>query len=444
MMWQDLLYLSSNFARLGMLKNKGHSSKNGTLAVTAAAFQDHILHDLQLQNLSVAGHCKAQVQKKESKPRSLKGESQAVVDTGRKKAPQGPRVGDPEREYVLDPEPQPLTLAQRLGLFEPPPAPLSSDEWEKVKQRSVLQGDSTQPCPICREDFALHPQVCLQAFEKFTNKKTCPLCRRSQYQTRVIHDGARLFKTKCAERIQACWRGHVVRRWYRRLRRAVPPADATLRRRFFEEKFAEISHRILHSFHTDTEALLLEIDQCLAVNRSLLQQLDERCGRGISEEEWGRIQIQDSAKISWKASLARRTSSSPPCLRKPGFLFLGLFTGSPPSAPSASPRCHSAGTGRARLRGRAVAGGHGRQCSCPAPTCSTTPVSWLSRSSPWARSLLSTVVLSAALATKRKFSNVEFITQGKLHNPEGDCTLILGELCEFWVKYYNVICSPVE
>ncbi|ELW69797.1 RING finger protein 32, partial [Tupaia chinensis] len=192
----------------------GHSSKNGTLAVTAAAFQDHILHDLQLQNLSVAGHCKAQVQKKESKPRSLKGESQAVVDTGRKKAPQGPRVGDPEREYVLDPEPQPLTLAQRLGLFEPPPAPLSSDEWEKVKQRSVLQGDSTQPCPICREDFALHPQVllscshvfhrvCLQAFEKFTNKKTCPLCRRSQYQTRVIHDGARLFKTKCAERVAA-------------------------------------------------------------------------------------------------------------------------------------------------------------------------------------------------------------------------------------------------
>ena len=37
-------------------------------------------------------------------------------------------------------------------------------------------------------------------------------------------------------RIQASWRGHVVRRWYRDLRRTVPPADAKLRRKFFEAK----------------------------------------------------------------------------------------------------------------------------------------------------------------------------------------------------------------
>lgn len=43
-------------------------------------------------------------------------------------------------------------------------------------------------------------QACLQAFEKFTSKKTCPLCRKSQYQTRVIHDAARLFKATCATR----------------------------------------------------------------------------------------------------------------------------------------------------------------------------------------------------------------------------------------------------
>lgn len=37
-------------------------------------------------------------------------------------------------------------------------------------------------------------------------------------------------------RIQACWRGHVVRKWYRDLRRTLPPTDAKLRRKFFEEK----------------------------------------------------------------------------------------------------------------------------------------------------------------------------------------------------------------
>ncbi|XP_074222759.1 RING finger protein 32 isoform X2 [Camelus bactrianus] len=341
-----------------MLKNKDRSSKQGNSAVIAVALQDHILQDLQLGTLSVADPAKTKVQKRENRSSSLKRNARAVVDTGRRKAPQGPKVEDPEKEYVLDPKPPPLTLdvpppfpsletalwvgaaappwpgggghrrrcprplpwaravtlpsggaeaprpmqsrragyqtraAQKLGLFAPPPPPLSSEEWETVKQRSVLQGDSTQPCPICKEEFELRPQACLQAFEKFTSKKTCPLCRRSQYQTRVIHTGAQLFKAKCVTRIQACWRGHVVRKWYRDLRRTVPPKDAKLRRKFFEEKFTEISHRLLMSYHTDTEELLAEIDRCLAVNRSVLQQLEERCGRELTDEDWGRIQMQ--------------------------------------------------------------------------------------------------------------------------------------------------------
>nr|XP_025849523.1 RING finger protein 32 [Vulpes vulpes]XP_025849524.1 RING finger protein 32 [Vulpes vulpes] len=299
-----------------MSKNKGHSSKRGNLAVTAVALQDHILHDLQLRNLSTADHSKTKAQKRESRSKSLKGNTKAIIDTGLKTTLQDPKVEDPEKEYVLDPKPPPLTLAQKLGLFEPPPPLLSSDEWEKVKQRSILQGDSMQPCPICKEEFELRPQVllscshvfhraCLQAFEKFTNKKTCPLCRRNQYQTRVIHDGARLFKIKCATRIQACWRGHVVRKWYQDLRRTVPPTDSKLRRKFFEEKFTEISHRILCSYNTDIEELFSEIDHCLAINRSILQQLEDRCSHELTEEDWEKIQIQ---------ALHRETYECPICL----------------------------------------------------------------------------------------------------------------------------------
>ncbi|XP_037691664.1 RING finger protein 32 isoform X2 [Choloepus didactylus] len=242
-----------------MLKNKDHSSKKGNLAITAVALQDHILHDFQLRDLSIADHSKTKVQKKENRSKSLKRDAKAIIDTGLKKTIQGPKVEDPEKEYVLDPKPPPLTLAQKLGLFEPPPLPLSADEWEKVKQRSIMQGDSVQPCPICKEEFGLHPQVllscshvfhraCLQAFEKFTNKKTCPLCRKNQYQTRIIHDGARLFKIKCATRIQAYWRGYIVRKWYRNLRKTVPPIDAKLRKKFFEEKIhnMENPHSSIH------------------------------------------------------------------------------------------------------------------------------------------------------------------------------------------------------
>ncbi|XP_009001013.1 RING finger protein 32 isoform X1 [Callithrix jacchus] len=284
-----------------MLKHKGHSSKKDNLAMNAVALQDHILHDLHLRNLSLADHSKTRVQKKEST--SLKRDAKARVDTGLKKTAQCPKLEDSEKEYVLDPKPPPLTLAQKLGLIGPPPPPLSSDEWEKVKQRSLLQGDSVQPCPICKEDFELRPQVllscshvfhraCLQAFEKFTNKKTCPLCRKNQYQTRVIHDGARLFRIKCATRIQACWRGHVVRKWYQNLRKTVPPTDAKLRKKFFEKKFTEISHRILCSYSTNIEELFAEIDHCLAINRSVLQQLEEKCSHEITEEEWEKIQEQ--------------------------------------------------------------------------------------------------------------------------------------------------------
>nr|XP_011728222.1 RING finger protein 32 isoform X2 [Macaca nemestrina] len=245
-----------------MLKNKGHSSKKDNLAVNAVALQDHILRDLQLRNLSVADHSKT----------------------------------------------------QKLGLIGPPPPQLSSDEWEKVKQRSLLQGDSVQPCPICKEEFELRPQVllscshvfhraCLQAFEKFTNKKTCPLCRKNQYQTRVIHDGARLFRIKCVTRIQAYWRGYVVRKWYRNLRETVPPTDAKLRKKFFEKKFTEISHRILCSYNTNIEELFAEIDRCLAINRSVLQQFEEKYGHEMTEEEWEKIQVQALRRETHECSI---------------------------------------------------------------------------------------------------------------------------------------------
>lgn len=179
-----------------MLKKKGHSSKKDNLAVTAVALQDHILHDLQLQNLSVADYSKTKVQKKENRSKSLKKDAKATIDTGLKKPTQSPRVEDPEKEYVLDPKPPPLTLAQKLGLFEPPPLPLSSEEWEKVKQRSILQGDSVQPCPICKEEFELHPQK-----EPVSNQSDT---RRSPpIQTKVCHKNPSLLeRIHCSKMVQ--------------------------------------------------------------------------------------------------------------------------------------------------------------------------------------------------------------------------------------------------
>lgn len=37
-------------------------------------------------------------------------------------------------------------------------------------------------------------------------------------------------------RIQALWRGYVVRCWYLKLRETTPPKDPKLRKKFYEEK----------------------------------------------------------------------------------------------------------------------------------------------------------------------------------------------------------------
>ncbi|PKK32339.1 ring finger protein 32 [Columba livia] len=320
---------------------KGCSSKRDAIAVSAVALQDHIIHSHQLQDLSLANPFKSRTRNIKNIFKPVNKETvRAVVDTGlRKKSTHYRNKEDAEKEYVLDPSPPQLTLAntveasswtrvigllhipwtfllqstqaassslqrwqrsQKLGLVEPPSSPLTAEEWVKIKQRSIEHGDSTQPCAICREEFALQPQVllscshvfhkaCLKAFEKCRGKKCCPMCRKEQYQTRVIHDGARLFKIKCAVRIQASWRGYIVRKWYKNLRKTVPPKDSKLRKQFLEQKVQEISNRLLSSYDINLDEFFSEIDSSIAASRDVFQQLEEIV---ISETDWEKIQIQ--------------------------------------------------------------------------------------------------------------------------------------------------------
>ncbi|NXT53082.1 RNF32 protein, partial [Pluvianellus socialis] len=282
----------------------GRSSKRETIAVSAVALQDHIIHSHQLQDLSLADPFKSRTRniKNISKPVN-KEMVRAVVDTGlRRKSAHHKTKEDAEKEYLLDPGPLQLTLAQKLGLVEPPSLSQTAEEWVKIKERSVQHGDSTQPCAICREEFALQPQVllscshvfhkaCLKAFEKRTGKKSCPMCRKEQYHTTVIHDGARLFRMKCAIRIQASWRGYIVRKWYKNLRSTVPPNDSKLRKQFFEKKVQQISSRLVSSYNINLDEFFSEIDSSIAASRDAFRQWE---GKEIliNETDWEKIQMQ--------------------------------------------------------------------------------------------------------------------------------------------------------
>ncbi|XP_016336641.1 RING finger protein 32 isoform X2 [Sinocyclocheilus anshuiensis] len=230
------------FLWTAMPRGFGCKAERGRLTLAAVALQDHITRSVLVRNIprnlpvSDASCGAAHVSRKHRNHNSR----QSVI------CPEQTQ-GQEEREYVLDRGPPPLTLAQRMGLVAAPSRRLTAEEWAEVKTRSIQEGDSTQPCVICREEFRLQPQVllscshvfhkvCLKSFEKFSGRKSCPMCRTEQYETRVIYDGARLYREKCAVRIQAFWRGYLVRKWYSNIKKYVPPKDQQLRRVFFEKK----------------------------------------------------------------------------------------------------------------------------------------------------------------------------------------------------------------
>uniref|UniRef100_A0A3Q3AKY1 Ring finger protein 32 n=1 Tax=Kryptolebias marmoratus TaxID=37003 RepID=A0A3Q3AKY1_KRYMA len=259
-----MCYLFQRYGAARILQNLKSKPRNN-MVILSVAFQDHIVRNLLHPDFSLSEPLLRRSRKTPGLPRARRTAMSLQV-------PDGPE----EREYVLDPAPAPLTLAQKLGLVASPGEGLTEEEWTWVKERSVLQEESAKPCAICREEFRLQPQVllscshvfheaCLRGFERCSGRKRCPMCRREQYETRVIHDAARLFRHHCAIKIQASWRGYVLQ---------------------------ELNDSFVRYCHTDTEAFLIDIDRSLSSSRRVLQQLE---GRGVSEpreNDWDRLKNQ--------------------------------------------------------------------------------------------------------------------------------------------------------
>jgi hypothetical protein len=46
-----------------------------------------------------------------------------------------------------------LSLAERLGLVDKPPEPLSQKEWVDIEKNFLHRCQASEPCPICFEDL---------------------------------------------------------------------------------------------------------------------------------------------------------------------------------------------------------------------------------------------------------------------------------------------------
>ncbi|KAM3593050.1 uncharacterized protein V6R79_005094 [Siganus canaliculatus] len=283
------------------------------LVITSVAFQDHITRTLLRSDISLSDPF---LRREKKAPRNPQAKTRVEQKNLQRQDQQE------EGEYVLDCATPPLTLAQKMGLVAAPAERLTEDEWVQVKARSVQQEESAQPCVICKEEFLLQPQVllscshvfhraCLQAFERFSRKKCCPMCRREQYETRVINDAAQLFRHKSATRIQACWRGYAARKSYRKLRKSICPKDKRLRRKYFEEKLQELNDSFVRYCHTDTEAFLSDINRSLSSSRRAFQQLESKYAAEPQENHWDQIQSQVFQRGVWECPICLTALSSP-------------------------------------------------------------------------------------------------------------------------------------
>ena len=191
--------------------------------------------------------------------------------------------------------------------------PISISVKQHGLQSSNVPTNVKIPIVHVPEDFGLGQQVllscshvfhraCLTTFEKYvsyntngSDLRTCPICRRSQYEKRIIYEGANIHRAKCAARIQAAWRGYIVRQWYKRFRLDMShiPQDEKLRRKLYQEKLSEITDRIIASCDFDLNELFNEIDRTVLQARAIRQAFDARI-RTIDDDEW--LEIRQRAK----------------------------------------------------------------------------------------------------------------------------------------------------
>ncbi len=274
-------------------KGLSDKEKNKKSAIITTAFQDHIIKqfDLGLNN-------KRLLQKNPAPKLNV----QSKINSGlRAKNPQPRKTNEDstENEFVIneDHKPSTKTLAEKIGIV--PTAKddkLNETEWSDIKQKYIDREDFKEPCVICKEALGAAQQVllscshtfhrkCLEAFEKFSGRKSCPMCRKDRYHKRVIYDASKHYKHACAAKIQAAWRGYLVRKWYKTYRKTVPPNNPKLRKAYFEEKLTDITNRLVQTFNYDADNLCSDIDKNIEESRRMLKNFDDKL-KVIDEENW--------------------------------------------------------------------------------------------------------------------------------------------------------------
>ena len=175
-----------------------------------------------------------------------------------------------------------LTLAQKYGLVSAPRSKLDEYEWMEVHSQSHERGDVKHGCSICYEPFRGEDRVllscshtfhkhCLQAFERFTKQRCCPMCRTLQYQKRVVASAREMYEEECAIVIQKYYRRHLAQVLLKKLVSMKAPTNPQEKVEWCAAKLTETNDKLLEKLtqeDDDIDALLRDLDRKIFFSRT--------------------------------------------------------------------------------------------------------------------------------------------------------------------------------
>ena len=173
------------------------------------------------------------------------------------------------------------TLAQQRGLVPAPPAPLTAAEWQEAEWnhefRDAQRGMVETDCAICMERLGSGKQVilscshvyhdiCLRNFEKFTRRidRSCPLCRKSNYQKKAYSPAQALLRKRSAIRIQAQFRQFMHQKRYKSILQdhySSGKGDRSRAHNFFADKVSAVSSQLIDAVNKKASAVDALMDE---------------------------------------------------------------------------------------------------------------------------------------------------------------------------------------
>lgn len=235
-----------------------------------------------------------------------------------------------KHEKKLDDYNKGLSLAQKLGLVEKPPQPMTYEEWKDIETKIEKREDDCENCPICLEGFRVpNSQVilscshtfhkaCLSSFERHSRTRACPICRRKDYEKKSFDKGFSNYMKKSVIKIQKWARGYIIRRWFYEdlINKGYKGKSTLFKRRLIGYKLGKLSKRWDDSQRKkkkETDDVFKEISKNAEIGNNLIEAITNlEAVRRQNKETLNEITPQIMALASNdKAVLVKKTVGVP-------------------------------------------------------------------------------------------------------------------------------------